>query len=239
MKRHYGCIYKITDLRNKKVYIGKTIKTGNALQLYLNKGGGGIYIRRLVKKHGTHNFKKEILGYCETKEELEISEIECIYFFRSFGSDGEHIDDIYGYNLTLGGDGKGFTKGRKHTDQTKQKMSNAAKGRKLSEEHKEKLRQAKLKNPTTYWLGQTFSEEHREKLKKQKQNITEETREKMSKASLGRTGYWKGKKLSQEHIEKIAAQKHGKKLSDEHKAKIAKGVRNAKKNVNNGGSDES
>ena len=64
MKNYYGCIYKITDLLTNKLYIGKTTKrnrtTNYALDRYLEKGGGGAYIRRLVKKYGTNRFKKEI-----------------------------------------------------------------------------------------------------------------------------------------------------------------------------------
>lgn len=39
-------------------------------------------------------------------------------------------------------------------------------GYKMSEESKEKMRQAKLKNPVRYWLGKKISKEHFEKLHK-------------------------------------------------------------------------
>jgi len=39
--------------------------------------------------------------------------------------------------------------GKKHTNSSRNKM----KGRIFTEEHKQKLREAKLKNPTNYWLG--------------------------------------------------------------------------------------
>lgn len=53
-------------------------------------------------------------------------------------------------------------------------------GHKLSLESKEKMRQARLKNPVKYWLGKKRSDE--DKLK-------------MSKGQIGRTAYNKGKKL--------------------------------------------
>jgi|SRR3990172_826261 len=70
--------------------------------------------------------------------------------------------------------------GHKHSAEAKEKMSKAKKGKsnwsmgtKLSEEHKEKLRQAKLKNPTKYWLGK-------------KRPKTEEWRKKISLANKGK-----------------------------------------------------
>lgn len=68
-------------------------------------------------------------------------------------------------NMTGGGKGQKMVHLRKHSEETKRKMSESAKGRKFSEEHKEKLRQAKLKNPTTYWKNKSFSEEHKQKLR--------------------------------------------------------------------------
>jgi hypothetical protein len=56
-------------------------------------------------------------------------------------------------------------KGKPQTD--KQKASNhkrGLKGRKLTEEHKQKLRDAKLKNPTKYWLGKEIPEETKQKI---------------------------------------------------------------------------
>lgn len=44
------------------------------------------------------------------------------------------------------------------------KISKALKGKPKTKEHREKNRQAKLKNPTRYWLGKKFSEEYRKKL---------------------------------------------------------------------------
>ena len=43
--------------------------------------------------------------------------------------------------------------GKSRTQDVKYKISIAHKGKKLTEEHKEKLRQAKLINPVRYWLG--------------------------------------------------------------------------------------
>lgn len=58
-------------------------------------------------------------------------------------------------------------KGKCHSKETKQKMSEAHKGLKLgpmSEEHKKKLSDVKKERPVKYWKGKTFSEEHKRKL---------------------------------------------------------------------------
>ncbi len=100
----YGLIYKITD-SNKKVYIGQTTKIFDD-----NYFGSGTIIRNIIKKHGKKNLKKEILGYCFSKEELDECEKECIDFFDS-------RNRIYGYNLKTGGSYG------KHHEETKIKLS--------------------------------------------------------------------------------------------------------------------
>ena len=60
-------------------------------------------------------------------------------------------------NYTYGGEG---SEGYKHTEQTKVKM----KGRVFSEEHRKKLSEAKLKNPTRYWLNKERSEKTKKKV---------------------------------------------------------------------------
>lgn len=107
---YYGVIYKITNIQNKKCYIGQTIKDNymsyikkhftNALSYKRNK-----YFYSAIKHYGEQNFKIQILGFCYSEEELDESEIESIYFFRSLGSNGKDFDHIYGYNMTLGGEG--------------------------------------------------------------------------------------------------------------------------------------
>ncbi len=59
-------------------------------------------------------------------------------------------------------------KGWHHTEETKAKLSFANGGRIMSSEWRDKMREAKLKNPIRYWLGKTrppVSLETREKLR--------------------------------------------------------------------------
>lgn len=67
----------------------------------------------------------------------------------------------------------------------------------------EKIRKSNLENPRRYWLGKKFSEEHKAKLKEARNKrppASEETRAKMSKAR-------KGKQWSEEHRRKALESK--------------------------------
>ena len=57
-------IYKITNLINGKIYIGQEFKNNP------NYFGSGQVIKNAIKKYSIVNFKKEILQYCFSKEEL-------------------------------------------------------------------------------------------------------------------------------------------------------------------------
>lgn len=75
-------------------------------------------------------------------------------------------------NYTKGGEG---SEGYKHTEESLAKM----RGRSLSEEHKEKLRQSKLEKPTLYWKGRKRSEELKSKVSKTLSNPKREEVKKM------------------------------------------------------------
>src|SRR5436190_796543 len=83
-------IYKTTNLINGKIYIGKDSKNKNS---YL---GGGLLIKKSIKKYGKENFKKEIL--CECKDQKELNEQE-INYIKIYNSTNKKI----GYNVSNGG----------------------------------------------------------------------------------------------------------------------------------------
>lgn len=89
----YFLIYKITNLTNNKVYIGKHI-TYDKNDNYF---GSGKLIRKAIAKHGIQNFKKEILFECSNEEEMNQKEKEIVNerFIKSKNT----------YNLKIGGDG--------------------------------------------------------------------------------------------------------------------------------------
>lgn len=197
----YGYIYKTTNLINGKIYIGQhRVANENDNDDYL---GSGKLIRRAVKLYGKDNFKKEIIAYCNSLDELNQLEEEYIKMYNS-------TNHTIGYNISKGG---GFMKcvgennpfyGKHHTDAVKKKLSECRKnnvgpnlGRQWSDEYKQKMSLAKL-GKSNGCEGREFSLEskikmsntkkatckHRgrlseDELKKLKQPKSEETKRRM------------------------------------------------------------
>lgn len=192
----YNYIYKITNQINGKIYIGKH-STDNLDDGYM---GSGILICKAEQKYGIENFTKEYLAFCDTEEKLN--------WFEKFYIKKYKAREV-GYNLTDGGDGHlGFIM----TEETKQKLSEANKGKTLSEETKQKLRKPKTEETkqkiSEAKKGKTLSEEHKQKLSESHKGLTpwnkgkkglwtdsEETKIKKSEAHKGKTPWNKGKKL--------------------------------------------
>ena len=85
-------IYKITNLINGKIYVGKDTTNDK------NYFGSGLLIKRSIEKFGIKNFKKEILEECENNEELCKKEK---FWINKLDSTNINI----GYNISCGGDG--------------------------------------------------------------------------------------------------------------------------------------
>lgn len=91
-------IYKITNLKNNRSYIGQSVDVQTRLSNHI-KAGLGIdtiahqKIHEAIKKDGLENFTFEILKICD-KSELNRFETDFISFYQT---------DKYGYNATAGG----------------------------------------------------------------------------------------------------------------------------------------
>ena len=83
-------IYKTTNLVNGKIYVGQDLNNNPD---YI---GSGAVLRKAIKKYGIDNFKKDILEFCSSKEELDDREI---YWIKELNA------VINGYNITNGGTG--------------------------------------------------------------------------------------------------------------------------------------
>lgn len=115
-KKYHGYIYLIQNIQNNKVYIGKTTQEPIKYieEHFINALRGDKLNRAFynaIRKYGKHNFKIRILGEIVSRnirnlnKKLNQTEIDVIFHFRSFGSDGKHYDKKYGYNMTKGGEG--------------------------------------------------------------------------------------------------------------------------------------
>jgi len=150
---YYGYVYLIIDQKHNKVYIGqKKGKVEDSLDYY----GSGARIRNIIKSRGVYLLNKIILGVCYNKQELKGCEKECKYFFDAWnplvgyniavndnGGDNftYHPDkEKYKKNLSISciGEKNGFY-GRKHTNETKEKIGKANTNRKFTEESKKKM----------------------------------------------------------------------------------------------------
>lgn len=85
-------IYKITNLVNNKIYIGKDTTSDP------NYFGSGLIISRSLKKYGMENFIKEIIDETDDYNVLSKKEIYWISYYKS-------TDRKIGYNIATGGDG--------------------------------------------------------------------------------------------------------------------------------------
>lgn len=115
-------VYKITNIINNKVYIGKTsvcFKERLEAHLYSLKRGDHCnkHLQRAWNKYGGDSFTYDILFVSENEKEINDKEIEFIDKYKSTVQD-------FGYNLTSGGES-----GYRLSEETKQKMSLSARGK--------------------------------------------------------------------------------------------------------------
>ncbi len=110
-------IYKITNLINGKIYIGKTYRDVNVRWMeHCKKTSHCSLLTRAIQKYKKENFKIEVIF--ETKNAYLLNRKE-VYFIKLYNT----INPEKGYNLRTGGEGG------KHTSEYKKRMSEKQKGR--------------------------------------------------------------------------------------------------------------
>lgn len=169
MKDNRYFVYKHTRLDTNEIfYIGVGTKPLNPQSLTFNELHRRAYLKACRNPFWMNitsktNYKVEIVEEFSSYEKAELKEIELIALYgrRELGR-GTLV------NMTDGGKGQRNVFNRHHSQETKDKMSKAAEGVPKSESHKEALSKAKLANPVRFWKGKKFSEEHKQKLRKPK-----------------------------------------------------------------------
>lgn len=194
-------VYKITHIGSGKSYIGisKNIhRRWVQHKSWVNTKNRRSAIYAAMQKYGIDAFTWQVIEECEV-DLLEARECHWITIFDTFNN---------GYNLTAGGEYN-----KEVSAETKQRMSDAQKGKKQSKELIEK----RIKSGQDHYkYGQIVSEETKEKIRKtltgRKQNpaIT-------AKISQSNTG----KKMSPEAIEKSRIARTGIKFSEQSKKNIS------------------
>lgn len=161
-----------------------------------------------IEKYGWDNFKHIIVARGLTEDEAKWLEIELI---REWDSSNRE----YGYNVSLGGES---SNGYKHTEETKQKLSEINKGKnsywygkEFSDEHKENLSKSHSgSNHSNY--GKHLSEKTKKKIKESNKGKirSKETRQKISEYRKSENNSWRGKKHTEETKQKMSKSASGK-----------------------------
>jgi hypothetical protein len=193
--KKYFLIYKIKNNVTNKFYIGAH-ETYNINDGYM---GSGTYLKRAQKKYGIKNFTKEILCFCENKEEMYDKENKLVELSENT------------YNLIEGGKGGWSFARSKITKETHTKISDTMKKSEYLEKTKdqrkkssqrfsqmqkdpsirEKQRQSLIKKMNDPEWKETIGKERSRKIaetlrEKSNKNMTEDRNKKVSKAMIGR-----------------------------------------------------
>lgn len=175
-----GFIYKITNTITNKCYIGETIKPVQQRwneHIYLaRKGKGCPALTDAINAHGLENFTFEVILNCPDEERFE-REIELIKQYNSQVPNG--------YNILPGGICGGGFIGKKHTEETIEKIKES--GKRFQEE-----------NPDYF---ETYREKHSKAVSDALQN-SEKFRKAVEEGRIGK-GHT-GEKLSEETKKKIS-----------------------------------
>ena len=190
-KYHY--VYLTTNLLNGKQYVGDH-STYNLNDGYL---GSGKILKDSIRKNGKENFKREILKICESKNKAFDLQIKYINEYNTLAPNG--------YNISPKG-GSGTREWHSHSPETKKKMSESHKGKKLSISHREKI--SNSNRGVSRGKGQVKSTEHKQKMSESHKGVSRgphsiEHRKKISESE-------KGKKVSGITRKKISMSAKGK-----------------------------
>lgn len=207
-------VYKMTNVKNNKVYIGKTNDLNRRLEEHLDVVKRGVgskdyyIIHAAINKYGIENFIIEIIEVCEIEK---ISFEREIYFVALYKSNIHRYGSDFGYNMTDGGEGP---TGRKASQETRKKLSESHKGYIMPEWQKKKISESNK--------GKIVSEETRKKLSQSKKG--RKLSEEQVIAMSGENSVCFGKTANQDMRKKLseAQLKRGKRnpLSEENKQKI-------------------
>ena len=137
-------IYRYYNIVNGKSYVGRAKNLRHRHIEHLSLLNKGIEpctkLNNAWQKYGADKFAYEVLCYCD-EEDLNAMERMYIEHFDSFRN---------GYNCNEGGSGNsGFT----HTDETKQRISNARRGSVASDATRSKL--------SAWQIGKRLTDEHK------------------------------------------------------------------------------
>ncbi|MCM3387258.1 GIY-YIG nuclease family protein [Ureibacillus chungkukjangi] len=128
-------IYSILNKINNKIYIGSSLNIENRWNQHLralnNDDHKSKHLQNSFNRYGIENFEFKILEIVQDINELLTKEQKYIDNYKSYERE-------FGYN-TIKNVLVGGRLGVPHSEETKEKISNFFKGRKISEEHRQKI----------------------------------------------------------------------------------------------------
>lgn len=167
---HY--VYKITNIITHEFYIGvRSCYCNIDEDSYM--GSSSIWTKLYIKEH-KDDLVKEILEVYSSRKLANDGEV---FYLKKYQDNSLCINKYFDYTSDMTGvkqspewiekrkrfgEANGMF-GKHHNEETKQKMRDKLKGRKLSEATKEKIKQANL--------GKTIREDTKQKMSKKKQKI--------------------------------------------------------------------
>ena len=173
MQSRISCVYKITNIISNKIYIGQTIN-------YKHR----IYGHRCALKHSRHSnpklqedydkygldiFNFEILERCSKDDLLERETFWINYYGGIESDDLYNRCDLSGHNLEYINKQADAQLGvHKISDAGKLRISQANKGKIITEEQKQKIRQAAKRNPNYGMRNKKHSQQSKELMSKKK-----------------------------------------------------------------------
>lgn len=120
-------VYQIKNLRNSKTYVGSSFRLTKRWSRHQSRLRNQTHenpkLQNAWNKYGADAFAFEILLYCDSKNCLMYEQIAL-----------DHYKPEYNVCLIAGN-----RSGMKHTDESRQKMSKAHRGKKFSKDHRTNL----------------------------------------------------------------------------------------------------
>lgn len=224
MAANVAIAYLVTNKVTNKSYVGITTRTLQRrwYEHRFVKNSSARLLAKSIQKHGEEAFEiKQIASSITGIDGLKAMEVVLINQYNTFVPNG--------YNLTKGGDG---VFGFKHSKESCERQSVSRKNKKHSEETKQKMSEVRL-GEKNHFFGRSHSEETKAKIALAKKNKPgpwrgkkrdEETGRKISLARKGKPGH----KHTEEARRKISLAQAGQKrspLSEETRQKISEAIR--------------
>lgn len=199
-------IYLITNLENKKQYVG--ITKFSITERFYQHVKRGFLLTEAIKKYGEDNFFIELIEEVDTASRAY--ELEQ-YYIKKYNTKAP-----YGYNLTDGGDGIfGWDVSEEYRQECSERVKLLHKGKKVgmygkkhSIETKRKMSEATKGKPKPWLIGKEKTDETKQKIREKQLGkiISDETKQKISENHhdvSGSNNPMYGKKHSPETIKKI------------------------------------